>query len=44
MVDQISVMVEKIVKLAIFMFMMMEYCCKPYNIKCINSREGLAYR
>ena len=39
--NQISIPAGKNLKLAVFMFMMMEHCFKPYKINCIKSRRVL---
>ena len=41
---QISVLVVKNLKLAPFMFKMMEHCSNSYKIKHVNSRAVLAYQ
>ena len=41
--NQISVLVMISLKLAMFMFKMMECCSKPYNIYCVCNRSVLQY-
>ena len=42
--NKISVLVAKNLKLAAFMFKIMECCSKAYDIRCVNNTSVLQYQ